>query len=110
LFAPILTKINMNNKNHPIQPLIEKLEDPKLNINIEITDTNTGEITSGVWKDWEWHQFWWEEGNASCDCNREIFFNRFKGIELEYDTECGDNRYKVKITNNDTGEILYNET
>lgn len=50
----------------------------------------------------------WEEGNFSCDCNREDFFRR-AGNEEEGDAECGDERYAVNLENPATGEIFYRE-
>lgn len=34
--------------------------------------------------------FWWEEGNGSCDCNRELFF-----LGDREDLECGDDRFEI---------------
>lgn len=63
-------------------------------------DTLTG--NSGVYEDSYpslWREagdsfinpFMWEDGNWSCDCNRELFF---LGTPME-DTTCGDERFKV---------------
>lgn len=35
--------------------------------------------------------FWWEEGNASCDCNRSTFFLGDESV----DDSCGDERFRV---------------
>ena len=56
------------------------------------------------------HAYIWEEGNYSCDCNRELFFLRAGG---EDDPEeganlCGEERYRIWIEAAD-GEIVYDE-
>lgn len=50
----------------------------------------------------DWHEsslFWWQEGNMSCDCNREMSFLRAAGATEEIidsiKIECGDNRYSI---------------
>jgi hypothetical protein len=56
------------------------------------------------------NEFIWEEGNYSCDCNRELFFeyaNGKKGDEIE--SECGDGKFSVNLENPETGEIYYQE-
>lgn len=55
---------------------------------VEIIDTQTGEMrlyTSGVdWNDENGgSQFWWAEGNMSCDCNRGMCFERAGGVPKE---------------------------
>ena len=52
--------------------------------------------------------FNWEENNYACDCNREIFFNRVKGIEIE-NQECSDGRFLVNLVNPKLGETYYRE-
>lgn len=40
--------------------------------------------------------YWWTEGNAACDCNRELFFARAASEEIEWEPlECTDGRYVV---------------
>lgn len=42
--------------------------------------------------------FWWTEGNFSCDCNRELEFDRALGENPELDDDdakCGDTRYTL---------------
>jgi hypothetical protein len=50
----------------------------------------------------------WQEGNYSCDCNRELFFERAAGNEPG-ETECGGGRFQVNLENPVTGEIYYRE-
>ena len=56
-------------------------------MNVTLLDTQTGETRkhSGA------PPFWWEHGNGTCDCNREIQFGRDTSVN-----ECiGANRYLV---------------
>ncbi len=46
-------------------------------------------------------QFWWEEGNYACDCNRA-------GSVNDEDESCGSSRYLVKIILPD-GSVPYDE-
>ena len=80
---------------------------------IEITDTATGEMRVYV-DDFGFdddpasgNEFCWSEGNFSCDCNRELFFERANGNEPD-ETECGDDRFRVLIKTMD-GVVLYQE-
>lgn len=52
----------------------------------------------------------WEEGNFSCDCNRELFFDEAGGDENESNEEptCGNTRYSVNIKRL-SGEVIYKE-
>lgn len=52
--------------------------------------------------------FNWEEGNGSCDCNREIFFERSAGVEIENE-ECSEGRFSVNLQNPMTGKFYYRE-
>ena len=73
----------------------------KADIRIEWRDTKTGQ--TGVFEDprlpvhWdeddrEWNLFWWSDGNAACDCNREA---SFLGIDSA-ERECGDSRFIIE--------------
>lgn len=35
-------------------------------------------------------EYYWTEGNASCDCNRHLEFERAGGVEPDDHMECGD--------------------
>jgi len=90
-----------------------------VNLLVEIKQVSDGTISSKVWKDWHWYPkagaYWWKDGNASCDCNRKSFFN--EGLELptinidseDEDFPCGNGEYTLRLTNQDTGEVLYSE-
>lgn len=69
-------------------------------------------VSDGVCVDvpyeYEWYkedqhsdQFWWEEGNFACDCNRAMQYG-------DEDESCGNNRFQVKITLSD-GTVPYDE-
>ncbi len=57
--------------------------------------------------DFEWYKddrsddFWWREGNFSCDCNRS-------SLAKDEDESCGHSRYKVRIMLPD-GTVPYDE-
>ena len=84
--------------------------------NVHITDTATGETrVSRDESDWVsdhdegespgWlHTYMWGEGNYACDCNRSLFFARAAG-EDDPDHECGQDRFSVRITDDDGVEL-----
>jgi hypothetical protein len=87
-------------------------------LDVHLLDTKTGE--RAVYRDdYEWHdqpeypaadtiEFLWGEGNYSCDCNRNIFFNIATG--RTGDRACGDDRFTVeKIVERGTDRVLYSE-
>lgn len=57
--------------------------------------------------------FNWEENNFSCDCNRQRFWLRVKGIELTDEEEdkqrCSDGKFSVNLQNAKTNEFYYKE-
>lgn len=53
--------------------------------------------------------YMWEEGNFSCDCNREIFFEEVVGKEATEFPGCQDGHYSVNLENPATGELYYVE-
>lgn len=80
-----------------------------MNLKLEIRRNDDGIVASDIWPNWDFNVFWWEEGNASCDCNRELFFLRARGESNDAETECGYSRYSVRLSDTDTGAVLYNE-
>lgn len=61
---------------------------------IFILDTHTGKsVESSCQKGNRW---WWEEGNAGCDCNRAMFSNN----NYYGDYPCGDTRYQLVNADN----------
>lgn len=81
----------------------------EVNMKVVIRRNSDGMILSEVWNNWSYNEFWWSDGSASCDCNREIFFDRMLGIDSFGKTQCGDGKFSVKLFDVDTGEILYSE-
>jgi len=56
------------------------------------------------------HLYLWEEGNYSCDCNREILFKRAIGIEeIDFEAPCGESKYSVVLKNPKDNKIFYKE-
>jgi len=81
-----------------------------IRLKLEIRRNADGVVATEVWKDWDFNVYWWEEGNASCDCNREDFFLRAQGESMDdHDSDCGGSRYSVRCTDADTGLVLYDE-
>ena len=81
-----------------------------MNLKLEIRRNADGAVTSQVWPDWDFNVYWWEEGNAACDCNREDFFLQAQGEDTDdRESECGDERYSVCCSDADTGAVLYDE-
>lgn len=80
-----------------------------MNLKLEIRRNADGVVATDIWKDWDYNTYWWEDGNASCDCNRELFFLRARNEDDSEDTECGDKRFSVRLSDADTGEVLYDE-
>lgn len=81
----------------------------RVKLKLEIRRNEDGAVAVDVWPECGFNVFWWEEGNAACDCNRELFFLRAMGEDDSADTECGDSRYSVRLSDADTNEVLYDE-
>lgn len=84
-----------------------------LNMKVEIKRVSDGTMSCAIWENWKWYtdetkDYWWSEGNASCDCNRGQWFNDAMDIDEDYD-ECGEGAYLVRLSNADTGELLYTD-
>lgn len=80
-----------------------------MTLKLEIKRNADGAMALAVWPDWTWHEYWWKDGNASCDCNRELFFLRARDEEEPDEPECGEGKYSVRCSDNETGEVLYEE-
>lgn len=69
-------------------------------------DLKTGEIKSYIDKNKDWEgedglEFWWTEGNGSCDCNRGLMV-----FDLD-DPKCGEERFALlEVRHNGKVEIL----
>lgn len=54
--------------------------------------------------------FIWEDGNYSCDCNREAFFERELGRDFDDEALCcTDGRFSVSLANKMGGRVFYDE-
>ena len=75
-----------------------------------ITRVADGETRTRIFDDdWddEGSEFWWSQGNYSCDCNRYLEFERAGGHEPDIDDgACGEGAYRVKIVLPD-GSVPY---
>ena len=81
-----------------------------MNLKIEIKRNATGLMVSDVWQQVDFNDYIWSEGNFACDCNRESFFLQWHGESTKDDIdECGDDRFSVRLSDADTGEVLYDE-
>lgn len=75
-----------------------------------ITDTMTGETRICDMGDILWGEgsdYWWGQGNFSCDCNRSM---KYFGDEIDDEVSCNheDNRFHAKCVD-DSGEVLYED-
>ena len=81
-----------------------------MNLKLEIRRNADGVTATDVWSDWKFSEFWWSDGNASCDCNRELFFVRAQGgNDREADIACSEGRFSVRLSDADSGQVLYDE-
>jgi hypothetical protein len=85
-------------------------EEPFFNMRVSIRREVDGMVATKVWENWRRYDnwYWWEKGNASCNCNRSLFFARARGAE-EFEAPCGEGAYAVQISDDDTGAVLYDE-
>ena len=75
-----------------------------------VTDTTTGEtrrcLMEPPWDDGS--DYWWREGNFSCDCNRHGVFAHDDDADYDENHRCGDGRYRVRCETHD-GVLLYED-
>lgn len=69
-----------------------------IKVKITITKIETGEIATSVesYHDFRLADFMWSEGNYSCDCNRELFFARWRGEEEPAEHCCSEDRFNAE--------------
>lgn len=84
---------------------------------VTMRDNKTGE-TRKIKYDWAWEEgsdYLWDEGNWSCDCNRDLDFKDDKGLEREHDSDVkdgyclGEGRYDVLEIRLQGGQLVYFE-
>lgn len=76
---------------------------------VKIQDNKTKEIiVHEENRDWEEHSdFWWTEGNMSCDCNRQRFFEPGgHASDHAIGFPCGDTRYSIIDITAEDGTVL----
>lgn len=79
-----------------------------------IIDTQTGESVQYDCSKLDWYdgddgssEFWWTEGNFSCDCNRGLSFYRAKHkAEPDDELGCGAGRYRVPFVTLSDGRVV----
>ena len=55
-------------------------------------------------------KYMFEDGNYSCDCNREIFFYRAQQQEIDQDAQiCSSSKYLVRTTLDANGVVVTDE-
>ena len=80
-----------------------------MNLKLDIRRNADGAVATETWPDFEFNEYWWVYGNANCDCNRELFFTRAMQQGDDIETECGEGRYSVRLSDADSGEVLLDE-
>lgn len=50
----------------------------------------------------------WAWGNYECDCNRALFFERARGVEID-PPACSTGRFAVSLANKLNGRVFYDE-
>jgi len=69
------------------------------NITVTVLDTVTGETAT----DDRWTEYWWAEGNGSCDCNRDLLFDN----DTEDTGHCmGNHRYLIVASESKSHNLL----
>lgn len=65
---------------------------------VTLRNNETGEERryreDSIWNDTQ--SFLWDGGNFSCDCNRQMMFQRAAGEEPDWNSQCGDGKYSVE--------------
>jgi hypothetical protein len=83
-----------------------------MKVDVHIRKNATGEIRihkdETEWDDYGNMSSMYEQGNYSCDCNLELFFERAADKDVPWSArECGHDRFTVlKIVDRKTGEVL----
>lgn len=87
----------------------------QMSYKITIRNNETGEIVETDAYDFEFSEFWWLEGNMSCNCNRHLEWLRsVPGPRPEGDQhlnhvetmDCGDGAFSVLRATMDDGTVI----
>lgn len=80
---------------------------------VRLTEVATGK-TVEYEEEVEWtdsSEYWWTDGNMSCDCNRKGHFYGMQGIDLPPEaTPCGEGAYLATAIFADGSELDLNES
>lgn len=81
-----------------------------INLLVEIKCVRTGEVVSYQeevpWD--EFDDFYFSEGNMSCDCNRYLHFKRAQEIrEYEHHIQCTEGRYLLNVYDMDRNKLYF---
>lgn len=76
--------------------------DKKVDVLVHIRKNKTGEVRIHkddlyLREDGSPNMFMWEDGNYACDCNRRLFFARVNGEDEDWESDCSNTEYSVKI-------------
>lgn len=74
---------------------------------VRIRHNGTQEVRSRHY-DFEWNEYWWTEGNMSCDCNLQMEFARAGGEKVDMDEgiPCSEGRFTALDAVLDNGETI----
>ncbi len=86
-----------------------------LSYNVLIYDVQWDEVCPRHFSDsWygpgegEDYEFWWSDGNFSCDCNRALQCGYSRGLDYgEIPTFCGERWYRILSIITSDGEYVY---
>jgi hypothetical protein len=70
-------------------------------VQVEIRRNSDGEVRLYSDEYWSGNPYVWADGNYSCDCNRELFFEQVAGNDAWETLECTDGRFSVRVTDNE---------
>ncbi len=77
-----------------------------MGITVELTRLADGVVREYP-MDIKFNEYIWADGNFSCDCNRELFFLRAADEDEPDETDCGDERFAVRIYSD--GELVFDD-
>jgi hypothetical protein len=76
---------------------------------VRIMNNITREIRTSDHYNFEFQDYWWEDGNMSCDCNREMVWFRCLDKRSNFnhiDIPCSEHLYSVLDAKLDNGIII----
>ncbi len=73
---------------------------------VKIKENATGEIRTTMHFDFEYHDFNWEQGNHSCDCNRQLLFEQAGNEPISEDVDCSGHLFTAIEAILDDGTVI----